>query len=92
MKKTKKRNCKHGLDDNQEIQARRIKDILTGKVDKPEKKEEYIAKLKAMYEQCCQLNKGMVVFDNLFTDYLKEKDIVLYSAFVRAGYKVSQLL
>lgn len=91
MAKTK-RNCKHGLDEKQEIQARRIKDILIDKVDKPEKKEEYIAKLKKLYNECFQQNKDIVEGEEFFIGYLKEKDIVLYSAYIRAKYKIADFI
>ena len=86
MKKTKKRNCKHGLDEKQEIQARRIKDVLIG--EKTEKKEEYHEKLRDIYHQWCKENNYKGLNDTYFAEYLKEKDIVLYSAYVRAKYTI----
>ena len=70
----KKINCKHGLERKQEIQARRLKEkISTGNY------EEIFDRLKELYNEYKNQISGS------FYDYIKENDIVIYSAFERAG-------
>lgn len=70
----KKINCKHGLERKQEIQARRLKEkICAGNY------EEVCDKLKELYNEYKKQISGS------FYNYLKEKDVVIYSAFERAG-------
>lgn len=67
-------NCKHGLNNSQELQARELrKNILEGDY---ECIKERVLSLYAEY-------KKKIL--GSFYEYIKEKDIVLYSAFERAG-------
>ena len=69
----KKINCKHGLDRKQEIQARRIKEKII-KFDEDIFNEYYLYR-----------NEWLKSHSNVsFKEFLKQKNIVHYSAYVRA--------
>lgn len=71
----KKMNCKHGLGRKEEIQARRLKDKIL------EEDIEVIGKrLVELYK-----SYGQPISGTFYFDYIKEKDLVLYSAFERTG-------
>ncbi len=91
MKKVKKINCKDGLDRKQEIQARRIKEILL----KKEEDNEYLKKLKDIYNDISEdLNEILDLYDKnqYFRMYLRKVDIVLYSAYVRADFRICDFI
>lgn len=73
----KKINCKHGLDKKQEIEARRLKNVLLSKSSSEEQK---------LRIRICNLFREYVKARNInLYDYMKVNDIVLYSAVERAG-------
>lgn len=67
----KKINCKHGLDRNQEIEARRLRIKLE------QGEEETLAKYHEIYVAWCKSKEPH------FADFLKNQDIICYSAYVR---------
>lgn len=72
--KRTKMNCKHGLDRKQEIQARRLRQKI---------EEGNYGDLK---ERLFDLySKYGLKICGSFYDYIKENDLVLYSAFERIG-------
>ena len=79
----KKINCKNGLDHKQEIEARRLRKAL----------EE---NSKVIEERLCKLykNYGLTKTSGGFYTYIKENDIILYSAFERAGgvYQLNSIM
>lgn len=74
----RKINCKHGLDRKQEIEARRFRSVIM---------EETTAKKEILNKRLQSLINGFVEQSKApsFIMYLKENDIVVYSAFMRAG-------
>ena len=66
-------NCKHGLDKNQELEARRIRTKLEARDN------ETLKVYNKLYMEHKEVGKGS------FEEFLKEKDIVLYSAYERAA-------
>ena len=71
----KKINCKHGLSHKEEIQARRLRVMLSAS----KSNHELTERIHELYEEFKTNRKGS------FYDYIKENDVVLYSAFERAG-------
>ena len=69
---SKKINCKHGLDKKQEIEARRLRVKL--EIGDRQVLKEY-KKIWNEWFNCPKIG---------FTDFLKERHLVYYSAFVRA--------
>lgn len=74
----KKINCKHGLDGKQEIEARRFRSVIM---------EETMEKETILKNRVQKLVNEFVgqSLSPSFIMYLKENDIVVYSAFIRAG-------
>lgn len=68
-------NCKQGLNPKEEIEARRLKDKIV-----EEDKDVVVSRLLKLYK-----NYGKSISGSFYLDYIKEKDIILYSAFERAG-------
>lgn len=68
---SKKINCKHGLDKRDEIEARRLKTKILAE-DKNTLFCYHMLWIKSS------------TFEKTFEDFLKEENIVLYSAYVRA--------
>lgn len=73
----KKINCKHGLDRKQEIEARRFKNVIIGKTT--EREDLLNKRLSRMFEEFIQTK------NDSWYNYIKVNDIVIYSAFERAG-------
>ena len=71
MAKKKKINCKHGLNNSEEIQARRIKHQLEAG------DETYIQLIRELY------NKWFMKPKESFYDWLEPKDKVMVSALKR---------
>lgn len=67
----KKINCKHGLDKKQEIEARRLR------VKLEQGDEETLARYHKIYVAWCNSKQPH------FADFLKEQDIICYSAYAR---------
>lgn len=74
----RKINCKHGLDRKQEIEARRFRSVIMEETT--ERKEMLNERLQNLLNEFIQNNKMPS-----YIMYLKENDIVIYSAFMRAG-------
>lgn len=70
----KKINCRHGLGPKEEIQARRLKDKIL-----QEDKTVIEERINPLYKSFS------VKINGSFYEYVKKNDIVLYSAFERAG-------
>ena len=70
---SKKINCKHGLENKQEIQARRLR------VKLEQGNTEVIAEYKKFWQD------WFVEPKTGFLEYLQKKDIVYYSAYLRAS-------
>lgn len=71
----KKINCKHGLNPKEEIQARRLRvTIESAKVN-----SELRERIGGLYKEFKKNAKGS------FYDYIKENDVILYSALERSG-------
>ena len=66
-------NCKHGLDRKQEIEARRLKDKLEAR------EKETVTMFHNLYEEY-KNSQSSYTFD----EFLKERDMVAYSAYARA--------
>lgn len=69
----KKINCKHGLDNKQEIQARRIR----AKLEQGD--NETIVEYKNLWDE------WFVEPKTSFLEFLQKKDLVYYSAYIRAS-------
>lgn len=69
---SKKVNCRHGLDGRQEIQARRVRLKLE------QGESEVLANYKGFWEE------WFVDPKTSFVEFLKNKDMVYYSAYLRA--------
>lgn len=72
----KKINCKDGLDKKQEIEARRLR------VKLEQGDEETIARYHKLYVAWYNSKEPH------FADFLKERDIIYYSAYVRITEKI----
>ena len=71
----KKINCKHGLVPKEEIQARRLRVIISN----GESNDELRGRIEKLHNDFKMNLRGS------FYDYIKENDVVLHSAFERAG-------
>ena len=71
----KKINCKHELDKKQEIQARRLR------VKLEQGDEETLERYHKLYVAWCNSEQPH------FADFLREQDIICYSAYVRINDK-----
>jgi len=74
----KKINCKHGLDAKQEVTARR----LSKKIEDVD--TETISLYRGLYKEYFLAPKES------FESYLKRKDAVYYSAFIRAADRIGK--
>ena len=73
MSGLKKINCKHGLERRQEIEAR----LLRRRLEQDPVDEETFLKVKEYFKEYKKSGK------QTFFDFLKKKDIVMYSAMLR---------
>lgn len=69
----KKINCKHGLDNKQEIQARRLRANLE------QGDKDVITEYKKLWEEWFDEPKMG------FLEFLQKRDVVYYSAYIRAA-------